>query len=348
MPLRVLLVALAACAGCTPVRLDPMPATSPTSAPPKFVLVIHGGAGAASRDRTAAGQAALRESLSKALARGRDILAAGGSAVDAVEATVRVMEDDERFNAGRGAVFNELGRHELDASIMDGSTLRCGAVGAVSTVKNPILAARKVMESSGTVLLVGGGAEAFAKDAGLEMVPNEYFNTPARLKELNDALERRKAKAAPAAAAKVDDAAGTAERSYGTVGAVALDMQGRLAAATSTGGRTAKRLGRVGDTPIIGAGNYADGNVAVSCTGVGEEFIRHGIARDVAARVQYSGYSLQRAADEQIFHRLKPGDGGLIAVSRTGETAMPFNTDSMKRGIADGNGRFEVHIFKDE
>ena len=262
MTLRVLLVFLAAGAGCAHVRSDPMPATPPTPATPKFVLAIHGGAGSASRDRTEAEQAALRESLSRALARGRDILAAGGSAVDAVEATVRMMEDDERFNAGKGAVFNELGRHELDASIMDGATLRCGAVGAVSTVKNPILAARKVMESSGTVLLVGGGAEAFAKASGIELVPNEYFDTPFRLKELYDTLEKRKANAAT-----------TTEQSHGTVGAVALDMQGRLAAATSTGGRTAKRFGRVGDTPIIGAGTYADGNVAVSCTGVGKEFI---------------------------------------------------------------------------
>jgi beta-aspartyl-peptidase (threonine type) len=232
-------------------------------------------------------------------------------------------------------VFTEDGRHELDASIMDGRTLSCGAVAGVRTVKNPIALARLVMEKTPHVLLMGDGAEQFAASVGVERVDPTYFDTDRRRKALEEFLKKRKQK---------EDNAPPKSRS--TVGCVALDLQGNLAAATSTGGMTGKRFGRVGDSPIIGAGTYANNaTCAVSCTGTGEEYIRLVAAYDVSALMQYGHLNVDQAAHTVIFERLKPDDGGLIAVSHTGEIAMPFNTNGMFRAAADSNGRFEILIW---
>ncbi len=303
---------------------------------PTYSIAIHGGAGTMDPNAPAAEQQAYLEGLSRALRAGRDVLAAGGSSLDAVEQSVRTLEDDEHFNAGKGAVYDAAGRHELDASIMDGSTLACGAVAGVTTVKNPIALARVVMEKSGHVLLAGAGAEQFAAENGVERVENRYFDTPKRLAELQRKLEVLKREPT------------TRYREKGTVGAVAVDTHGHLAAATSTGGMTAKRFGRVGDAPIIGAGTYADDRtVAVSCTGVGEAYIRHAVAYDVSARIAYKGQSVRDAVTAVIRQTLHPDDGGLIAVGPHGEIVTMFNTLGMYRGLADSTGRFEVHIFDD-
>jgi len=305
-----------------------------------YALVIHGGAGTMEPTAAESEKRAYRASLEKALSAGRDILASGGTALDAVETCVRILEDDEEFNAGKGAVFNEQARHELDASIMDGSTMACGAVAGTRTVKNPIALARLVMTRSGHVMLIGDGAEKFADamgaENGIERVPNSYFGTTRRYEQMQRKLEERR---------KNDP---LLQKSRGTVGAVALDTRGNLAAATSTGGLSAKRFGRVGDTPVIGAGTYANKLVAVSCTGTGEEFIRFGVAKDVAARYEYQGLTLNQAADHLIFKTLQPDDGGLIAVSHKGEVATPYSSIGMYRGVATSGGRFEVRIFKDE
>jgi beta-aspartyl-peptidase (threonine type) len=249
-----------------------------------------------------------------------------------------MLEDDPHFNAGKGAVFNEKGQHELDASIMDGSTLACGAVAGVRTVKNPVSLARLVMTKTAHVLLMGDGAEEFATAMGVERVPNEWFDTAARRR----AWERMRR-----------EQGGTAQvprrprDGHGTVGCVARDRQGRLAAATSTGGLTGKKWGRVGDTPVLGAGNWADGTAAVSGTGTGEEFIRHAVARTVAARMQFAGESLAAAVDAVVFHTLRKDDGGVIAVDRAGNLSAAYNSEGMYRGLADANGRFEVAVFED-
>ena len=301
--------------------------------PTTFAIAIHGGAGAIDRDAPADQRQPYLDGLARALAAGRDVLAGGGTAVDAVEAAVRALEDDEHFNAGRGAVFNADGGHELDASIMDGRTLGCGAVAGVTTVRNPVTLARRVMDRSGHVLLAGDGAERFATTAGVDRVENRYFDTPRRREE----LQRRRA--------AVDVAA---YRHLGTVGAVALDGRGHLAAGTSTGGMTGKPFGRVGDSPLIGAGTYADDRtLAVSCTGAGEEFIRHAVAYDLSARMTYAGQTVRAATEAVVRRTLRPHDGGLIAVGRGGEIAMPYNTAGMYRGAADAAGRFDVHIFDD-
>ncbi len=272
--------------------------------------------------------------LAAALADGRERLARGDRAVEVVEALLRRFEDDPLFNAGRGAVFTADGTHELDASIMDGANLGCGAVAGVTTVRHPISLARLVMEKSPHVLLAGAGAERFADEMGVERVPNAWFDTPERREQLEKWRQRQAAKEAAA-------------KAHGTVGAVALDRAGHLAAATSTGGTTGKRWGRVGDSPIVGAGTYADDRtVAVSCTGSGEEFIRHGVARELAALVAYAGKTPQQAADRLIHETLKPGDGGLIALGRDGAIVFSFSTLGMYRGAADANGRFEVAIWE--
>lgn len=295
-------------------------------------MAIHGGAGAIDPDAPAEIRQRWRDGLARALAVGREVLAGGGAALDAVERAVRVLEDDPAFNAGRGAVYTAEGTHELDASIMDGRTLACGAVAGVTTVANPVSLARLVMERTGHVLLAGGGAEAFATAAGVPRVANDYFDTPERLAQLHAKLARERAGAKPAG-------------EPGTVGAVALDAHGHLAAATSTGGMTAKRFGRVGDTAVIGAGTYADARVAVSCTGLGEEYLRHAVARTVAARIEYQGVSLRAAVDAVLFATLRPNDGGLIAVAADGSVATAFNTPGMFRGVATAAGRFDVNLF---
>ncbi len=312
--------------------------------PARTALVIHGGAGVIERGSLSAEEEQLiRADLGKALDAGNAVLSKGGAALDAVVAAITVLEDSTRFNAGKGAVFNAQGKHELDASIMEGHTRRAGAVAGVRTVRHPILLARKVMEQSPHVMLIGDGAEAFAdgfKD--LERVENSWFDTDRRREQLQKAQAREQAGA---------DAGDTLRGKYfGTVGAVALDAQGHIAAATSTGGMTNKKWGRVGDSPIIGAGTYADANCGVSGTGWGEFYIRAAAAHDICARVAYKGESLQQAADE-VINKIIPamgGDGGAIALDKDGNIATPFNTSGMYRAWVKPDGSRGIAIFKEE
>jgi len=315
-------------------------ATPETPAKATWAIAIHGGAGTMNPDAPKQQLQAYEDSLTRALALGQKMLTSGATALDVCEAVVRSLEDDPLFNAGKGAVFNEQAQHELDASIMDGATLRCGAVAGVRTVKNPISLARKVMTDTRHVLLAGDGAEKFADVAGVERVENRYFDTERRRRALERVLREREQTGSLVPSDRRHD--------YGTVGCVVLDGSGQLAAATSTGGMTAKKWGRVGDTPILGAGNYADGWAAVSCTGTGEEFIRHGVARSVTARMALAGETLDQAAGHVIHAVLKKGDGGLIAVDRDGNVATPFNSTGMYRGWANSRGLFRVAIFADE
>ncbi|HVR30326.1 MAG TPA: isoaspartyl peptidase/L-asparaginase [Thermoanaerobaculia bacterium] len=298
----------------------------------EWAIALHGGAGSLSEERLAGREPQFVASLERALRLGVDMLYGGASSLDTVEAVVRELEDDPLFNAGKGSVYTHDGTHQLDASIMEGRALRCGAVAAVSTVKNPVTLARRVMDQTPHVLLVADGAEAFARSAGVELVDPVYFHTRERREE----LERERAKEAAGAAAT---------SGLGTVGAVALDRAGDLAAATSTGGRTNKRFGRVGDVPVIGAGTYADNRTcAVSGTGKGEELIRHAAAASVSARIEHGGRTVGQAVREVVRDVLEPGDGGLIAVGADGTLVLEFNTTAMFRGAADSAGRFEVAI----
>jgi beta-aspartyl-peptidase (threonine type) len=302
------------------------------------VLVIHGGAGVIRKDLTPEKEKAVRADLEAALSAGYAVLKNGGSSLDAVTRVIVVLEDSPRFNAGKGAVFNHEGVNELDAAIMDGATLRAGAVAGVHRVKNPILLARAVMEKSPHVMLIGDGAEAFAKTVGIELVDPSYFRTDERWQQLQDALKAEGAKQAS-----------TPDRAihYGTVGAVALDKDGRLAAATSTGGITDKRWGRVGDSPIVGAGTYANAHCAVSATGWGEFYIRATAAHDICARVEYAGKPIAQAAREVVIDVIPKlgGDGGAIALDAQGNFATPFNTDGMYRGWVDRDGKTHIAIL---
>jgi beta-aspartyl-peptidase (threonine type) len=318
-------------------------------------MVIHGGAGTITRaTMTAEMEAQYRAVLEQALRTGHGILAGGGSSLDAVEATIRVMEDAPIFNAGRGAVFTGDGRNELDAAIMDGRTLQAGAVAGVTQVKNPITLARAVMEKSPHVMMIRDGAEAFAREQGLEMVPESYFFTEHRWNALRRALEEA-GRPVPPRPVGVPPQGSTqhpnddSDRKFGTVGAVALDRHGNLAAATSTGGMTNKRFGRVGDVPIIGAGTYASPGCAVSATGHGEFFIRNIVAYDICARMLYTGVSLQTAAHQVVMERLvqQRGDGGIIAMDAAGNYTMTFNSQGMYRGYIDAQGRTTVAIYRD-
>jgi beta-aspartyl-peptidase (threonine type) len=315
--------------GCAPTETGPGAADQPRMS---YALAIHGGAvsdvDAITEERAALYEAALEDALSV----GEKILAEGGDSLDAVEAVVRQMEDDPLFNAGQGAVYTHDGRHTLDASIMDGRDLSCGAVAGVSRVRNPIRLARMVMLRSPHVLMSGDGAEAFARELGFALVEPDYFDTERR-REQWQSWKREQEESEPA------------EGSHGTVGAVALDASGHLAAATSTGGLTGKRYGRIGDSPIVGAGTYADDrSCAVSCTGQGEEFIRHGVAAEVSALMRHRGLGVQEAAQRVIHEVLAPGAGGLIAVSQSGEIALAFSTGGMLRGAADSSGRRDVSL----
>jgi len=321
-------------------------AQSPAT-PPKTALVIHGGAGFVPKESLSpSDQADIRATLARALDAGNAVLQAGGAAVDAVEASIRVLEESPRFNAGKGAVFNAKGGHELDAAIMEGHTRRAGAVAGVTTVRSPIRLARAVMEHSPHVMLAGAGAEAFADTRKeIERVPNAWFDTPMRRRQLEEA--QRKESAQKAAVIAGDD--GNVRRYLGTVGAVALDRAGHIAAGTSTGGMTNKRWGRIGDSPIIGAGTWADERCGVSGTGWGEYYIRANAARDICARVEYRGDSLQAAADD-VINKVIPamgGDGGAIALDRDGNIAMPFNSGSMFRAWIGPDGRRGVAIHED-
>lgn len=306
-----------------------------------IAIVIHGGAGALEPGRyTPEEEAEFRATLTASLDAGYAVLEAGGPALDAVEAAIVLMEDSPIFNAGRGAVFTREGRNELDASVMEGRSLNAGAVAGVTSIKNPIRLARAVMENSSHVMFAREGAEAFARAQGLEMVAPDYFYTEKRWQSLQDALAAEK---------QQKEGALPADWKYGTVGAVALDANGNLAAGTSTGGMTKKDYGRVGDTPIIGAGTFADNaSCAVSATGHGEYFMRLIIARDICAQVEYAGKSIEEAAGDVIHNRLSKlgGDGGVIVLSPDGDYAMTFNSAGMFRGVQTPNER-RVAIYGD-
>jgi L-asparaginase / beta-aspartyl-peptidase len=345
-------LALAACARTTTVVSDrgtPPPLPAPPAAD-GWSLVIHGGAGTIPRgsltpEREAEFHAALRE----ALLAGHRVLQAGGSSIDAVQAAVVLMEDSPLFNAGRGAVFTAEGRNELDASIMDGRTLDAGAAAGATRVKNPILLARQVMENSPHVMLTGAGADEFAQQRGLELVDPSYFHTQMRWEALQRAQQEEgfqefRRDTVPDRSALPDD------RKFGTVGAVALDRHGNLAAATSTGGMTNKRWGRVGDAPIIGAGTYANNrSCAVSATGHGEFFIRLAVAYDICAQMEYRNLSLADAARDVIHRKLTElgGTGGVVAIDRQGNITMPFNTEGMYRGWIRADGQPHTEIYRD-
>jgi beta-aspartyl-peptidase (threonine type) len=274
---------------------------------------------------------------------GAQLLKEGGTSLDAVERVIRAMEDDPIFNAGRGAVFNSVGGHELDASIMDGRDLSCGAVAGVSVVKNPVSLARLVMTKTRHVLLAGDGADAFAKTMGVDLVEQRYFSTDAaRRRWLRSKKEQEEA-----SSKGVRKAAGRGTY-FGTVGCVALDRFGNIAAATSTGGLSNKRYGRIGDSPIVGAGTYADNRTCgVSCTGIGEHYIRNAIAYDISAQMKYTKCTVQDAVHTAINKTLKPGDGGIIALDQKGNIAAGYNTGGMTRGMANSKGLFVVRIGKD-
>ncbi len=308
-----------------------------------YSLVIHGGAGGDPSKWSEDYQQQRKDSLAEALDTGVKMLQSGKPALDVVEAVVRVMEDDPVFNAGRGCVLNEAGEHELDASIMDGKTLSCGAVAAVKTAKHPVTLARKVMEQTKHVLLTGRGAEQFGLKAGVEQADASWFITDRK----RDSWLQWKAGDKDASLHLPKSVKPGEEQLYlGTVGCVALDNNGNLAAATSTGGLMGKRWGRVGDSPIIGAGNYADNRCCgVSGTGVGEEFIRLSVARDIAARMQYGGQDLQSAAAATIAE-LPEDAGGVIAIDNHGNIATPFNTPGMSRASANSAGLRSIELGK--
>lgn len=303
-----------------------------------IVLAIHGGAGAIPRaELTAEKEKAIRADLEAALRAGAKVLSDGGSSLDAVTRAVVMLEDSPHFNAGKGAVFNADGINELDASIMEGHTRRAGAVAGLHRIRNPIELARAVMEKSPHVMMVGEGAEKFAQSVGIGFVDPAYFRTEERWQQLIKAREKEKAQAGlplPSSAY------------YGTVGAVARDRKGQLAAATSTGGMTNKRFGRVGDAPIIGAGTWADDRCAVSATGWGEFFIRSAVAHDICARMAYRGDSASKAAEDVLAGVAKlGGDGGVIVLDADGNAALPYNSAGMYRGTIDADGKVSIAIY---
>ena len=302
------------------------------------VLVIHGGAGVIAKDISPEKEKAIRADLKQALEAGYAVLKSGGSSLDAVSKAIVLMEDSPYFNAGKGAVFNHDGKNELDASIMDGASLRAGSVANVHKVKNPILLARAVMEKSPHVMLVGDGAEAFAQSIGMPVVDPKYFYTDERWQQLQHVLKEEAAKEKSTASP------------HGTVGAVALDAAGHLAAGTSTGGMTNKRYGRVGDSPIIGAGTYANAKCAVSATGWGEFYIRTVAAHDICARVEYKSEPLAQAANDVVMSAVPKlgGDGGVIALDADGNFATPFNTEGMFRGWIDKEGKMHIAVFAEK
>jgi beta-aspartyl-peptidase (threonine type) len=305
----------------------------------QIALAIHGGAGTISKAKMSSEKENLyKRALSQALEAGYKILSHGGSSVDAVEASVKSMEDNELFNAGKGAVFTFNNTHEMDASIMCGRTLNAGAVAGVRSVKNPILLSRMVMERSDHVFLLGAGAEEFGREHNIDFEPEEYFFSLERKNQLEEAKR--------SSSVQLDH---SDDKKFGTVGAVAIDQNGNLSAATSTGGMTNKRYGRIGDSPIIGAGNYANNKTcAVSCTGHGEIFIRATVAYDVSCLIEYKGLSLQQACDMVVLEKLKKmeGEGGLIAVDKEANLALVFNSEGMYRAWKKEGGTERMEIFK--
>jgi beta-aspartyl-peptidase (threonine type) len=303
-----------------------------------FSIAIHGGAGTINRGNMTGGlQRHYESGLQMAIDAGYEILSNGGSSLDAVEAAVSTLEDNLLFNAGKGAVFNNKGKHEMDAAIMNGKTLEAGAVCAVCDIRNPVKLARAVMQYSGHVLLCGAGAEEFARLQNVQVEDEAYFYSEERYQQWQDALKKDKV---------ILDHSG---KKYGTVGAVALDKEGNLAAATSTGGLTNKKFGRVGDSPLIGAGTYANNSTcAISCTGVGELFIRSVVAYDISCLISYRGLSMKEACDIVVYDKLVKigGEGGLIALDKNGNIEMPFNSEGMYRGCRNSAGRNEVLIYQ--
>ena len=315
----------------------------------RATIAIHGGAGTITQtSMDVKTEQRYRRALTDIVASGQTLLAAGCSALDVVTETVRLLEECPLFNAGVGSVFTRQGTHELDACVMDGRTREAGAVAGVSHIRNPVLAARAVLQHSPHVLFTGAGAETFAAAQGLEIVAADFFSTPGRRKQLDRALanERIVLDHDEASAGEPLDP----DRKMGTVGAVALDTAGNLAAATSTGGMTNKQVGRVGDSPLPGAGCYASETVAVSCTGTGEVFIRTLAAYDIAALMDYAGLSLNDAAERVVMHNIPRlgGSGGLIAVDRAGNLVLPFNSEGMYRGYGIADERPVVAIFRGE
>lgn len=333
----------------------------PDAAPQGMTAIaIHGGAGSIQRGSLSPElEAQYTAALEQALRAGHEILEAGGSSLDAVVAAVRVMEDSPLFNAGRGAVYTAQGTVELDAAVMDGRTRAAGAVAGVQRVKNPVVLARAVMEHSPHVMLIGAGAEAFAAEHGIELVDPSYFFTQRRWEAFERFMARQTGGARTASSADIAagmpggdstrEQRGDFEGGLGTVGAVALDRNGDLAAATSTGGTPNKRYGRVGDSPIIGAGTYADADCAVSATGHGEHFIRRVVAYDICARVRYAGATLTDAARTVVLEELAQAgaEGGVIAIDRNGNIVMPFNSAGMFRGSIDAAGTLTTAMYGD-
>ncbi len=332
---RALLViaALTASACCMEAMANEPRATK------RFAIAIHGGAGKAPDNMTADEIKAVERSLGEALDIGTKIVAGGGTGLDAVEKVIRFLEDDPLFNAGKGAVFNAAGGHELDASIMDGRTKACGAVAAVRTVRHPISLSRLVMEKTRHVLLASDGAEKFADEMQVERVENAWFDTD------KQRAAWEKARETPDKTGATNGRGYTGADHFGTVGCVCLDTHGNLAAGTSTGGLTNKKFGRVGDSPIVGAGTYADNaTCAVSCTGIGEQFIRHAVAYDISARMAYLKQPLDEAVSDVLRKRLREGDGGIIAVGADGSIVMDYSTGGMARASIDASGRRVVKL----
>jgi len=334
------------------IKTEPTVQTMPKNTAP-IAIAIHGGAGIIlKKDMSDSLEQQYRQALSEALLAGYAVLEKGGSSIDAVQAAIVMMEDSPLFNAGKGAVLTNQGYAELDASIMDGNTGKAGAVGGVKTVKNPILAARMVMDNSPHVMMIGAGADDFAKTQGLEIVDPDYFITPLRQKALQNIKEQETKSPPSDGTGFKTELSESGIKKLGTVGAVALDKNGNLAAGTSTGGMTNKRFGRIGDSPVIGAGTFASNKTcAVSATGHGEYFIRNVAAYDISALMEYRGLSVEAAARQVIFEKLLPqgGLGGVIAIDKQGNIAMPFNTEGMYRGLMTGKiPKPHVFIFKDE
>lgn len=315
----------------------------------KFGIVIHGGAGTILKENMSDSlELAYKEILTKAIKKGHDILARGGTSLEAVQRTINIMEDSPLFNSGKGAVFNHDGVNELDASIMDGKTLNAGAIAGVTTVKNPINLAYEVMVNSDHVLLSGKGAETFAKQKGIELVDPSYFYTDSRYRSLQRAIERESDNRETTSTTDLYDSFIKNEK-YGTVGCVALDKNGNIAAGTSTGGMTNKRWNRIGDSPIIGAGTYANNaTCGVSSTGWGEYFIRGMVAYDISAMMEYAQKTLQESAQEVIQKKLTKlgGTGGIVALDKEGNVAMEFNTPGMYRAHMNAQGDLTLGIYK--
>lgn len=308
-----------------------------------FAMVLHGGAGTILKENLSPEkEKAYKEALNSALDIGSKILGEGGTSMDAVVQTIKLLENSPLFNAGKGAVFTHKGTNEMDASIMQGKDLQAGAVGGIKTIKNPILAARAVLEKSDHVFMAGDGADKFAQEHGLETAPPEYFRTERRWNSLQKILEREQE------VGQVDKS--FPDTKYGTVGVVALDKEGNITAGTSTGGMTNKKYNRIGDSPVIGAGTYANNKTCgVSCTGHGEYFIRYAVAHDVSAMMEYKNASVSSAADYIINDKLVKagGSGGLVALDRNGNIAMPFNTPGMYRAYIRGDERY-IGIYKED